>query len=217
MTRSLNGLLLLLLLVRTLGSQTLPYEPKCTAQGRDKLQLTREDTTILGLTIGASLKAVQEKLGPAKSLPTHGYASASNTICYVSPADGTVLTFGAGPMGGFTDVTEFALWSGEEKFPNISMCSRSSLVSVALATESGIRLGLHETDLTTIVEKKPAARQNTASYDFLCARKMTKIEIDRFSADGAKDNPFFDLTSLVRVHFSNGVASRIEIYKGESY
>jgi len=217
MTRSLNGLMLLLLLFHSLGAQSLPHEPKCTAQGKGKLQLTREDTTILGLTIGASLKAVQEKLGPAKSLPTYGYASASNTICYVSPDDGTVLTFGAGAMGGFTDVTEFALRSGEEKFPNISMCSRSSLVSVALATESGIRLGLHETDLTKIVEKKPAVRQNTASYDFVCARKMTEIEIDRFSTDGAKDDPFFDLTSRVRVHFSNGIASRIEIYKGESY
>lgn len=212
-----NGLLLLLLLARPIGSQTLPDEPKCSAQGKGKLQLTRADTTILGLTIGVSLKAVEEKLGSAKSLPGHGSASAPNTICYVSPDDGTVLTFGAGAMGGFTDVTEFALWSREEKFPNTSMCSRSSSVSVALATESGIRLGLRETDLTKIVEKKPAVRQNTASYDFLCARKMTKIEMERLFDDGARDNPYFDLTSQIQVRFSNGVASRIEIYKGESY
>jgi hypothetical protein len=214
--RSLQGLLFLLLLARPLSSQSLPNEPKCTAQGRGKLQLTTEDTTILGLTIGVPLKAVREKLGPANSLPTHGFASASNTICYVSP-DGTVLTFGAGAMGGFTDVTEFALWSHGEKFPNVSMCGRSSLVSAALATESGIRLGLNEIDLTKIVRKKPAVRQNTASYDFLCAVKMTRIEIDRFSADGSKDDPFFDLTSRVQVRFSNGAASHIEIYKGESY
>ena len=214
--RSLQGLLFLLLLTPPLSSQSLPNEPKCAAQGKGKLQLTTEDTTILGLTIGVSLKAVREKLGPADSLPTHGSASASNTICYVSP-DGTVLTFGAGAMGGFTDVTEFALWSHEEKFPNVKMCSRSSLVSATLATESGIRLGLSEIDLTKIVKKKPAVRQNTASYDFLCAVKMTKIEIERFSADGSKDDPFFDLTSLVHVRFSNGAASHIEIYKGESY
>ena len=209
--------MLLFLLLRPAGAQTLPDEPKCTAQNKGKLQLTREDTTILGLTIGASLKTVQAKLGPAEPLPTHGDASASNTICYVSPRDGTVLTFGAGPMGGFTDVTEFALWSGKANFPNISICSPSKLVSAALATESGIRLGLQEADLTKIVDKKPTRRQNTASYDFLCANKMTKTEIERFRSDGAMDDPFFDVTSGVQIHFSSGVASRIEIYKAESY
>ena len=49
--RSLQGLLFLLLLARPLSSQSLPNEPKCTAQGRGKLQLTTEDTTILGLTV----------------------------------------------------------------------------------------------------------------------------------------------------------------------
>ena len=114
-------------------------------------------------------------------------------------------------------MTEFALWSGEMKFPNRSLCSRSNLVSVGLATESGIRLGLHEKDLTKTVDKKPVATHNTTSYDFLCAVKMTEIEIERFSAEGSKDDPFFDLTSGVRVHFSDGVASYIEIYKVESY
>ncbi len=217
MTRTLNGLLLLLLLVRSVGAQALPGEPKCTAEGKGKLQLTREDTTILGLTIGASLKAVQAKLGAAKSLPTHGYASASNTICYVSPDDGTVLTFGAGPMGGFTDVTEFALWSRDAKFPNTSMCTRSTSVSAGLATASGIRLGLQQADLTNIIGKTPTTRRNRTSYEFLCARKMTKTEAERFSEDGSKDDPYFDLTSSVTIYFLNSRTTRIEIYKGESY
>jgi hypothetical protein len=209
--------LLLFLLLRSADAQALPDEPKCTAQNQGKLQLTREDTTILGLTIGASLKTVQAKLGPAKPLPTRGDASASNTICYVSPQDGTVLTFGAGPMGGFTNVTEFSLWSAEANFPNTSMCTPSKLVSAALATESGIRLGLQGTGLTKIVDRKPTGKQDAASYDFLCARKMTKGEIERFSSEGAKDDPFFDVTSGVRAHFFDGIASRIEIYKVESY
>jgi hypothetical protein len=217
MTRTLNGLLLLLLLVRSVAAQALPDEPKCTAQGKGKLQLAREDTTILGLTIGLSLKAVQAKLGAAKSLPTHVDASASNTICYVSPDDGTVLTFGAGAMGGFTDVTEFALWSRDAKFPNTSMCTRSTSVSASLTTPSGIRLGLEEADLTNIMGKTPTNRPNRTSYEFLCARKMTKAEAERFSKGGSKDDPYFDLTSSATIHFLNGRTIRIEVYKGESY
>lgn len=217
MTRTLNSLVLLLLIVRSVGAQTLPDEPKCTAPGEGKLQLTREDTTILGLTIGASLKTVQAKLGAAKSLPTHGNASASNTICYVSPDDGTVVTFGAGAMGGFTDVTEFALWSRDAKFPNTSMCTRSTSVSASLATPSGIRLGLEEADLTKIMGKTPTNRRDRTSYEFLCARRMTKAEAERFSNDGSKDDPYFDLTSSATIHFLNGRTSRIAVYKGESY
>jgi hypothetical protein len=184
-----------------------PDEPECSRQGIGKLQLSKEDVTILGLTIGsASLKDVKAKLGETDSLPTHGSASASNTICYVSPTDGTVLTFGASGMGGFTDVTEFALWSREAKFPSVSACRPQKLVSRSLSTASGIRLGLTAKRLSAIVSVLPKSRNAVVKYELSCRRKMTADEIAGFKTANnwdVKENPFIDVSSFVEAHFTN--------------
>jgi hypothetical protein len=223
MARPSVALLLgLLLAYSTLSAPALPKdEPECAKQGMGKLELADEDLTILGLTIGrASLKDVETKLGLARSIQAHGDATASRTICYVSPADGTVLEFGAGPMGGFTDVTEFEIWSREAKFPNASACRPSTLVHRGISTKSGIRLGLTLDELNKIVGKNPKARDSVAQYELLCRRKMTPEEIKAFKTRNNWDvsaSPYFDMVSTVEAHFAGSGASRIMIYKGESY
>ena len=217
--------LLLLLLVMTssisLAQATSDDEPECGKQGLGKLQLTKEDTTILGLTIGtASLKDAEAKLGPSKILPRHGDASASNTICYVSPSDGTVLTFGASGMGGFVDVTEFAIWSREAKFPSVSRCSPSKLVSRSLSTPSGIRLGLTVKQLSTIVGAQPVMRHAVVHYQLSCLQRMTPGVIRGFKTANnwdVSERPYFDVGSFVDTHFSSSGVSGIEISKIESY
>lgn len=220
MVRLVRTLFVITLFACSVGAQALSDEPECSALGQGKLQLAAEDTTILGISIGTPLSVVEAKLGPAKPLPTHGSASASNTICYSSSDDGTILTFGAGPMGGFTNVTEFALWSREGKFPNAQRCTPSKLISSVLATTSGIRLGLSETDLTSAIGKKPMSQQTAASYEFLCSVKMTTSEMNRMKAtfgQSVSEDPYFDDYSYVKVRFAAGRASRIEVYKGDSY
>jgi hypothetical protein len=141
-------------------------EPECNKQGIGKLQLSKEDVTILDLTIGsASLKDVKAKLGETGSLPTHGR---STTICYVSPTDGTVLTFGTSAMGGFVDVTEFEIWSREAKFPSVSACRPQKLVSRSLSTASGIRLGQTAKQLSAIVGTLPKSRNAVMHYQLFC-------------------------------------------------
>jgi len=194
-------------------------EPECNKRGIGKLQLTREDTTILGLTIGsASLKDVEAKLGPTKALPR--IESSPNTICYVSPTDGTVLSFGAGAMGGFVDVTEFAIWSHEAKFPNILACLPSKLVSRNLSTLSGIKLGLSVEELSAIVGTVPTTKHAEIHYELSCREKMTAEEIKRFKTANSWDvsgNPFFDVSSFVEAQFTSSKASRIYVAKIESY
>jgi hypothetical protein len=219
-----NALLLMLLVLDFGASPTQTRSddaPECTKQGVGKLQLTTEDTTILGLTIGsASLKDVQAKLGGTPLLPRNGGASSSNTICFVSPTDGTVLTFGAGPMGGFVDVTEFSIWSREAKFPNASACSPSKLVSHGLSTTSGIKLGLNDKQLSHIIGKRATARRTAMHYELWCRQKMTADEIKRFKTANnwdVSDLPYFDVTSVVDAYFPSVGASRIDIAKVESY
>lgn len=224
MAAASKSLLVTLFVIASLTSPGQTFsdnEPECSEQGRSKLQLTKEDTTILDLTIGsASLKDVEAKLGPIGSLPTHGDASASNTICYVSPADETVLTFGASGMGGFVDVTEFSIWSREAKFPNVALCRTSTLVSRSVSTKSGIRLGLSVEQLTRIVGTRPRIRAESARYEFVCRQRMTADEIRGFKTANNWDvskNPYFDVSSLVDASIATSGVSRIAITKVESY
>lgn len=189
-------------------------EPECTEQGLGKLQLTKEDTTILGLAIGAaSLKDVEAKLGEANILPRHGSASSSNTICYVS-SDGTVLSFGAGPMGGFMDITEFAIWSRKAKFPNRSACRTSTVISRNVSTISGIKLGLTAEQLSKLIGTKVTTEPELTRYELLCRQKMTADEIKRFNVS---ERPYFDVSSFVEIQFSGSDASRIDLAKFLSY
>jgi len=211
--------LITLLLLSTSSAQVPSAgEPECNKQGIGKLQLSKADVTILGLTIGTtSLKDVKAKLGQTGSLPTHGR---STTICYVSPTDGTVLTFGASGMGGFEDVTEFEIWSREAKFPSVSACTPQKLISHSLTTASGIRLGLTAKQLSAIVGALPKSRNAVTQYQLSCRQKMTAEEIKGFKTANnwdVSENPYFDVTSFVEAHFINSEVSRISVAKIESY
>jgi hypothetical protein len=223
MTATTKPLLLMMVVWLSGSPAQTPIEdaPECTEQGMGKLQLSREDVTVLGLTIGrSSLKDVEAKLGETESLLNHGSASASNTICYVSPTDGTVLTFGASGMGGFKDVTEFAIWSREAKFPSVSTCRPQKLVSRGLSTASGIRLGLTTKQLSAIVGTLPKSRNAVVHYQLVCRQKMTADQIKGFKTANnwdVSENPYFDVSSFVEAHFINSETSRISVAKIESY
>jgi hypothetical protein len=219
---SAKALLLALLIVNFAVSPTPARsddEPECTKQGLGKLQLTNEDTTILGFRIGSTpMTEVQAKLGQANVLPVHGNASASHTICYVSPSDGTVLTLGTdGPGGGFVDLSEFAIWSREAQFPNVSACSQSNFVTRGLSTPSGIRLGLSVLQLNNIIGKRAAIEGAMARYELLCRQKMTSDEMKRFPASEVAEDPYFDIFASVDVYFVRAGASRISIRKSITY
>jgi hypothetical protein len=222
MSFTLKALLLALLIVNVAASP-IPArsddEPECTKQGLGKLQLAKEDLTILGLTIGStSMTDVQAKLGQAQVLPVHGDVSASHTICYMSPTDGTVLTLGTnGPGGGYVDLSEFAIWSREAKFSNVSACSQSKLVSRDLSTPSGIKLGLSLKQLNNIVGKRATTQRAVAHYELLCLQKMTPDEMKHFPASGVAERPYFDVFSSVDAYFAGAGASRISITKSITY
>lgn len=214
--------LLLIVLLGTPPAQTRTNgEQVCGTLGLGKLQLTKADTTILGLTIGsASLENVRARLGRARILPSPGSGPLTPTICYVSPSDGTVLTFGTGAMGGFADVTDFGIWSREAKFPNVSACRTSKWVSRSISTASGIRLGLSVEALSNIIGAQPGAEHGSVHYEMNCRRKMTLTEIKGFKTVNNWDvssDPYFDLDSSVDARVSNSVVIRIEITKIESY
>ncbi len=76
--------LLFLFVLSAMRAQTSSEdEPQCTQQGLGKLELSKEDTTILGLGIGAaSLKDVEAKLGQADTLPRNGSVSSKHDLLF---------------------------------------------------------------------------------------------------------------------------------------
>src|SRR5450755_3190242 len=118
-------------------------EPYCGENGSKSVEIAKADASILGLAIGrSSLKDVEAKLGPSKTARVSRDEESDVSVCYVSPTDGTVLVFYSGAMGGWKDITWFALWSREAAFPQSSQYVPSKLVSRSLSTESRLQLGL---------------------------------------------------------------------------
>ncbi|MGB9073054.1 MAG: hypothetical protein WCC22_10330 [Terriglobales bacterium] len=196
-------------------------EPYCDEKNAKKVEITDADATILGLAIGrASLKDVQTKLGSAIVTRVSREEESDVSICYVSPADGTVLVFYSGVMGGGEDITWFALWSREAAFPHASQCTPSKMVSRGLGTQSGVRLGLTKADLERIVGKPTERGPKSVKYNYLCRKKMTEDEIKGFKTANnwdVRSDPYFDRMSWIEVRYRDSTASRIEIGEIESY
>jgi hypothetical protein len=214
--------LLLLMTAMTAPGQTNPEdEPFCDARSGTRVEITDADATILGLTIGrASLKDVHAKLGSANVTRVSRDEESDVSVCYVSPLDGTVLVFYSGAMGGWEDITWFALWSGEATFPRASQCTISKAVSRSLHTQSGIRLGVTKADLEQIAGKATELAARSLKYSFLCRRKMTDDEVKRFKAVNnwdVRNNPYFDRTSWIEVRYSDSTATRVEVGRFDSY
>ncbi len=219
-TRPLAALLTLVAI--TCAAQTSrDKEPLCDQQGSKKVDVSDTDATILGFAIGhASLKDVQAKLGDATVERVSRDEESDTAICYVSPADGTVLIFYSGAMGGWRDLTHFALWSPKAKYPHQSQCTPSAQVSRNVATTSGLRLGLTQNQLEQIAGKPTKSGSETSKYEYLCRAKMTPEEIKGFKDANNWDvtnDPYFDRMSWIKVQYANSVASRIDIGRIGSY
>lgn len=220
----LDGYVVLLLFgaLAISSAQTLhDNEPECDVKSPRKVEIASGDTTILGFTIGhSSLKDIQLKLGRASVIRASKEEESDVSICYISPTDGTVLAFYSGPMGGWTDMTWFALWSREAEFAGRSRCAHSELVSHNLATASGIHLGLTKAELEKIEGTPTRATSTRYIYDYLCRRKMTEEEIEGFKTANNWDvnkDPYFDRGSWLHAWYAGTRISRIEVGEIESY
>lgn len=212
----------LILTIATCLAQTRrDEEPVCDRQRSKRVDIADGDATILGFTIGrASLEDVQAKLGKAESHRVSRDEESDVAICYVSPADGTVFAVYSGAMGGWKDITWFALWSREAAFPNASRCVKSVEVSRHLVTSTGLGLGLTAAQLKRIAGSPTKVTKASTKYDYVCRRPMTEDDIKGLKTVNNWDvtsDPYFDRMSWINVHFKNAIATRIEIGRIESY
>jgi len=206
----------------TLSAQTPPEdEPYCDGKAGKTVQIADSDAKILGFVIGrTSLKDVQTRLGKATPIRLSREEESDIAICYVSPADGTVLALYSGAMGGWTDLTHFALWSREVVPARYSHCTPSALVTRKLSTESGLRLGLKREEVERLAGNPAHAARDSEKYEYTCKRKMTPEEIKGFKTANNWDvsqEPYFDRMSWIDVSYTNSALSHIEVGEIESY
>lgn len=150
----------------------LPDKLERSRQG----QLTPSDTTLLGVTIGqVTLDGIRSRFGAAKTFrePPHG-TSANEEICYSSdnPGDTTQVIFGAGPMGGWSHVTQFQVVS---RVSQAISCAPSAKVSSAISTNSGIRLGMSLKELSQRFGRPTGQGASYVIYSF--KRDRGKYEV----------------------------------------
>ena len=180
--------------------RNLPDELKNSRKGR----LSFADITLLDQRIGReTLDDVRSRFGTATTFrqPPNS-ASAENEICYSSsdPADETKVIFGSGPMGGWSRVTQFQVLS---RAPQSLPCTPSSRVSPAVATQSGIRLGMLLQELRS--KYGPPTEQGAGFVVFSFEQKSDHPQ-----------RPDFDMLSAVMATIANGRVTSFQVFLTES-
>lgn len=200
--RHLNAVFssLLLMTSMALPAQTgREKEPDCDEKSMKRTEIADADATIMEFAIGrTSLKDVQAKLGKAAVTRVSRNEESDESICYVSPADGTVVIFYTGAMGGWEEVTWFASWSREAGFAGVSQCTPSTVVSRNVATPSGLRLGMTREEFERIAGHPTTIARGSDKYDYLCRAKLTGEEIDALKKTNTwneTSDPYYDRMS----------------------
>jgi len=208
-------------IIPSAAQQRREKEPLCEQNGAERVQISDADATILDFTLGnTSLKDVQQRMGSAKVERVTKAEESDIAICYVSPKDGTVLIFYSGAMGGWEDLTWFALWSRKAAYPRVASCTPSESVFHNLTTRSGLRLGLSQREANQISGTPTKISRSTMKYDYICRQRMTEEQIKKFKAVNnwdASDDPYFDRVSWADIHVGREGAFRIEVGRYESY
>lgn len=165
-------------------------------------KLLDKELTILGFVIGKSTLSDVAKFMPNKNLVQSGDAGTSNSsLCYID-AKGITLTFNSSPMGGSEKIiTDISLQNDLKKSQDKAVCSQSDKINSNINIYD-LKLGLGEKKVLTL-KGKP----NKELKDLLIYNYESSINVS--------ENKFY-ISSILKLHFSNGKLIRIDLSKIES-
>ncbi len=133
---------------------------------------------ILNIEIGNySIGGVLSKLGDTYLSKEQG-ESGKYALCYRSmkPMDNTVLIFESGPSGGWNIVDGFSLLQNDS--PVLKKCSSSPFVSSDIKLNVGLRLGMIEDELISIMDIPSAIRGEWRGYIYKGTKKIKGKQFD---------------------------------------
>ena len=188
-----------------------------------------EHFNLLGFVVWTdTLEMVRSRLGNAEILVGEGHEPSE--VCYVSGEhnDGTTVTFLAGFMGGQKTLTSFIL-SGTNAtrsgFTNKKAvkrkCLSSPVVSKDIGTPSGLRLGLHSSQVKELLGEPTRVDKNLLIYHLKTRVRMTEDEIARvvqvFPEGQVRQYPYFVSTRWIEVEIADGQVEQVSVTMIETY
>lgn len=165
---------------------------------------------IAGIAIGANQFADSaKKFGRAEEVERGDAASGRHQICYRSAAGTTPvhLIFEFGEVEAI-----IYLFEGGKDWKGSDACARSKLVTKALSTRSGLKLGLRRPEVEAILGPADAVSGESILYEREIRRRTTQAEFDQMRKDypskltdqEAHDQfDFMDEGSEIEIRFQN--------------
>jgi hypothetical protein len=164
---------------------------------------------ILGISLGSSsIEDVKRILGPAPERPS---TDGQNTVmCYASPGnDRTILEFEI-----WTDPIEFRLFQGSS--PEVERCASSSNISHSLSTTRGLKLGMIQRQVITLLGRPPKRHRNHFLYESSHLRPLTPEERKR-AKETYPAPKTVEVYEKIDVEFRRSAVVRIDTVRSESW
>lgn len=160
---------------------------------------------ILGLSIERlSLDDIKNTVGPA---PTYKGEHTANHICYKSKSE--VIEFSVSGFGPSYEVRK-----------NINDGSNCGSLNRDLKNGYGLRLGLSEAEVLSLLGKPSKADEVSISYSYWIQQKPSKEVENRLkAAHGMPDDYVLwaDISSFIYIKIENGFVSQYNISTTETY
>jgi len=149
-------------------------------------EINASHLVILGVKLGAiNQQTVESKLGVTKGYLNNAGHHVLLMICYGSnhPGDNTKVLFGIDDDD--YQIVSFHLLSSDFKLKGSKKCYKSSLVSKTIATDSGLKLGMSQEQVKTMLGAPSKEETNRLIYDYQIKKQYTEKEL----AERYRDSP----------------------------
>jgi len=168
------------------------------------------------------LKEATNKLGETEIIHRGDGATFREQACYVSAGgqDNVYLVFEQGEIDRvFYLFTDGAQWKGADR------CTKSRLVSLGLATASGLRLGLSRAEVENILGKATASCADRLIYWGALQIKSSPDEIEKMRRESPNLNDkeiydryaYYDLSTYIEVRFAGQGLNYLAVSRSVTY
>ena len=169
------------------------------------------------------LKALRHTLSDAMKLLGGGAIekdraeSAPNRLCFcaANTKDNLRLVFYSGSSGGWEQITGFALLGGDSDLERCRNSTQSTVVSKAISTASGLKLGMTRWQFEGVIGYRPSrVAGDRVFYHFHAASRAASVRADRrmtsaHSSNGADLSVDYDC--FIEAIFSKGILVALSV------
>jgi hypothetical protein len=179
--------------------------------------LSNDVFSLGSIKIGVStLSDVQSLLGKSYLTRNGKDDESPLELCYEAPPPHGhfYVIFVSGVMGGFSRVTEFVITRQRPK----GNCSRLMSAELIDSSGNGVHLGQSRNEFMGKFPIKFTENGSDLSYEVQAKRAANKDELKNLQKEWPNEKRYtFDVSVNIQAHFENGVLTRYQVSKIESF